>query len=133
MRYLMILAVTLLASWPAGAEEISLGDQSVGSGMGQGIICNTSEQAARFIDLRNDGAVTAAALDTVNAEAKDPSACGTAMVAFTNGQPLAEKTLRGMAVRVVKITIIAANNGLQWSPVRRMVQYTIIAQEGVGI
>jgi hypothetical protein len=133
MRYLFVLALALLALPATAAEKLSLDEQSVTSGMGQGIICDTREQAMRFVDLRNDGVVTVSALDTVNEEAKNPSACGAAVVAFTEGETLAEKSMRGMPVRIVKITIIAANNGIRWTPVRPNVQYTIIAREGLDI
>jgi hypothetical protein len=136
MRYLVILIFAFLALRPAVAADdlnLSLGDQNVTSGMGQGIICDTREQAVRFVELRNDGVVTTTALDTVNEEAKNPGACGTAVVAFTEGEALAEKTMRGLPVRIVKITIVAANNGIRWAPVRRTVQYTIIAREGLDI
>ncbi len=50
--------------------------------VGQGVICNTKEQAKRLVSLQNNGRAITEALGTVNREANDPTACGPAQVLF---------------------------------------------------
>ena len=72
----MLLATPAISGAP--------GNVSVGSA----IICDTSEQARRFVTLRNDGSEAVQALQVINKEANNPTACGPAVLAFRTGETI---------------------------------------------
>ena len=83
MRLLFPAAILLALCGSANADEFQSQMTIKGqSGVGLGMICDTPEQTDRFLALRNGGADTDKAAATVNAEARDPRACGKALVAF---------------------------------------------------
>src|SRR5437879_106727 len=104
--------VLLLFGGTAGAQE-----PQVNADVGQGLACNTAQQIERYVALRNDGRDARGALETVNEEVHDPTACGIVVVAFTKSEPVAEKTVQGKHVKMVKITVHAISNGAAWQPV----------------
>ena len=61
--------------------------------VGQGLVCDTPEQVERFVDLRGNGVDVAVALQTVNSESHDSTACDIALVAFTDSKPIAERVM----------------------------------------
>ena len=106
------------------------GQQDTEADVGQGLACNTPQQLERYVTLRNDGRDAQGALEAVNEEAHDPTACGIIVVAFTNIEPVAENTVQGKHVRVVKITVHAIRNGPDWQHVPDTDQYMIVAEKG---
>ena len=68
--------------------------------------------------LRNGGSQMDQALQLINREATNRSACGAAIVAFRSGEPIGSARLDGQPVNVVKITVLAFNNGGagRWCP-----------------
>ena len=125
----LLAFTTLLFIAPLSAQPIGRGTISVGTA----IICDTSEQAQRFVALRNDGSETVQALQVINKEAANPSACGAAVVAFRPGEAVEAPRLRGQRIKVVKITVLAFNNGAGWSPVPETVQYAILVPAGIEV
>jgi hypothetical protein len=101
--------------------------------IGVGIICNTPEQMQRLVGMRADGAEIERAVGVVNDEAKDPRACGVAAVAFMSDKMVAMKTVQGKLVRIVRISVVAAFDGRQWSRVPVMTQYALIEPDGYKI
>jgi hypothetical protein len=101
--------------------------------MSVGVICDTAEQAQRFVTLRNGGSVTKQALQVINREAANPATCGEAMVAFRLGEPIQGTKVEGLTVNVVKITVVAFRDGRRWSAVPEMVQYAIVAPQGIEV
>ncbi len=75
MRTLMGILFALFVS-TAQAQEIQVG---------QGLVCDTSAQVGSF--LTKDQADPRAALQAVNEEANDPTACVLSRFAFVKGQP----------------------------------------------
>jgi hypothetical protein len=126
-----IAVVALVIGGAARADERP--NEDVKSGVGQGIICNTPAQAERYVTLRDGGVEAPAALSKVNEEANDPRACGAALIAFTQGEALAEKNMQGKAVTIVRVTIVAFNDGTKWEHVPGTVQYTVVAAKGINI
>jgi hypothetical protein len=123
MRLPLAIATMLMCAMPgANAQGLSIGTA---------IICDTSEQAQRFVKLRNTGNETVQALQLINTEAKTPTACGAAVVAFRRGEAIGSERIGGERVDLVKITVVAFNNGAGWSPVPATVQYAIIAPPGI--
>lgn len=117
----------------AQADQLTGKSKSGETTVGVGVICNTSEQAARYIGLVGGGREPKPALETVNREAKDPRACGLATVAFVRDQTMETKTVRNTLVEIVRINVVAGFDGSGWHRVAGMVQYAVIEGEGVTI
>ena len=108
------------------ATSNALPNQQRSITVGSTIICDTSEQARRFVTLRNDGSEAVQALQVINKEANNPTACGPAVVAFRAGETVQSERIDGKLVKVVKVTVLAYNTGAGWSPIPETVQYAII-------
>ena len=124
-----LLFVAPLHAAPLGSATINPAQIRVG----QAVICDTSEQAQRFVALRNGGSEAVQAFQVINREAANPSACGTAVVAFRSGEEIGSGRVEGQLVNVVKITVLAFNNGARWSMVPETVQYAILVPEGIEV
>jgi len=125
--FLSLAFAPLWFATPSSALPAAPGGISVGNA----IICDTSEQARRFVTLRNDGSEAVQALQLINQEARNPSACGVAVVAFRPGETIQSERMSGMLVKVVKVTVLAYNNGTGWSPVPETVQYAIMVSTDI--
>ncbi|HKS60304.1 MAG TPA: hypothetical protein VJT13_01320 [Xanthobacteraceae bacterium] len=101
--------------------------------VGQAVICDTSEQAQRFVALRNGGSEAVQAFQLINREAANPSACGTAIVAFRSGDTIGSGRVEGRLVHVVQVTVLAFNNGARWSMVPETVQYAVLVPDGIEV
>jgi hypothetical protein len=104
-----------------------------GPSVGVGMICNTAEQAEHFVSLRVRGTKAEKAMQAVNAEAKDPRACGIAAIAFERDATLDNEAVDNKLVQVVRINVLAGFNGSGWQPTTGMVQYAVIEGEGEAI
>ncbi len=143
MRLLPIVALVVLVTAPsAWAEEeaqhpanppAASAEPGESLTVGQGVICNTKDQAKRLVTLQNDGRAIADALGTVNQEARDPTACGPAQVLFRVAEQVDGDQLNGQSVKVVKIVISAIMTGDQWSQVPDVEQYAILPPPGIAI
>ncbi len=121
---------------PASAQSVSApSNNGIGDpGVGVGIICNTPEQAERFVGLRGKGADVPVALNAVNAEARDTKACGVAAVAFLRDQTIATRPMGDRLVQIVRINVVAGFNGTGWQRASAMsVQYAVIEAEGQSV
>ena len=78
MRLPLALASLLLVA-PLNAAPLGSAVNPAKISVGRTIICDTSEQAQRFVDLRNGGSQMAQALQLINREATNRSACGAAI------------------------------------------------------
>jgi hypothetical protein len=123
--------VLLCAGAQAQAPQVppQNGDTVVGVGM----ICNTPDQARRFIALQVRGSEPHAAMNAVNNEAKDARACGVAAVAFVRDQTVDTETMNNKLVHVVRINVVAGYDGRGWQPVTNMTQYAVIEEGGESI
>jgi hypothetical protein len=139
MRFSVALGAALLlvggvaqaneANIPALPEQLDAADMAVGIG----VICNTTEQAEHFVDLRANGAEITLAVSEVNKKAQDQKACGLAAIAYRPDKTLETKTIQGKVVSIVQISVIAGYNGAQWMRVPSMVQYAIMENQGIAI
>ena len=123
------LFVAPLHAAPLGSATINPAQISIG----RAIICDTSEQAQRFVSLHNGGSEMTQALQVINKEAANPSACGTAIVAFRSGEAMGSVRVEGQLANLVKITVLAFNNGTRWSMIPETVQYAILVPEGIEV
>lgn len=96
MKSVIKIAVLSLLLWaPARAEEIETST---------GVVCNTQKQVERFVAL-ND-ANPQAAIEAVNAEAHDPTACAVASLAFMRGGSPVMVRSSHAAFQIVPILVI---------------------------
>jgi hypothetical protein len=124
-------AVVLVCGVARADELTNLpSEPDAGLSVGVGVICNTNEQAARFVDLREHGAKVTPAMLKVNRAAKDPRACGLAAIAFQRGKTVAATSLQGKLVTIVRVNVLAGYDGHHWSRVPPMVQYAIMEAKG---
>lgn len=103
------------------------------AGVGVGVICNTSEEAKQFIDLRSHGAAPDQAVQAVNANAMDERACGVAAIAYIRDQTVETLRLENQLVQIVRINVVAGFNGSIWQRVSGMVQYAVLEGGGESI
>lgn len=127
MRLLLAIAVTLAFIAPLSAQTGPYGNL----GIARGVICDTPEQAERFIALRSRGSEAVQALQLINKEANKVGACGEAIVAFRPGEPV-ESQRTGLA-DIVKITVLAFSDGARWSQVPATVQYAVVEAKGIDV
>ena len=134
---LAVLAALSLLSGTALAEPQldngSLAPETDSASVGVGMICNTPQQAERFVALRAGGAQGEQAMKKVNAEARDPRACGIAAIAFVPAATVSTKPVGGHLLQVIRIEIVAGYNGHGWQHITNMVQYAIVEAKGVSI
>lgn len=124
-------AIALFSMMPAHVIATPIDED--GLTIGVGIICNTPEQMQRLVGLRDGGAEVGGAVHVVNNEAKDPRACGVAAVAYMAEQMMEMKNVRGKLVKIVRINVVAAFDGMRWSRVPAMTQYALIEPDGYAI
>lgn len=127
------LAAVILACGAARADDAAPNQGEAQVAAGIGIMCNTSAQAERYVRLRAGGAQLEPAVNTVNAEVKDPRACGVAAVAFTRDATVAVKSIEGRVLSIVRINIVAGFDGRDWHRVPAMIQYAVMEAEGDSI
>jgi len=134
MRKLAIAAVAvILLGGAAWADDAAHPAQNKDAAVGIGMICNTQEQAARYIALRAKGTEEKAAMQKVNAEAKNPKACGLAAIAYIPDSTVGSKTVGAKLLNIVRIYIVAGYNGARWQQVSGMVQYAVMEAKGIEI
>jgi len=101
--------------------------------IGVGMICDSEEQAARFLELRAAGHKADDAMAVVNSESQNPKACGLAAIAFRQDAMLGSKQVENQLVQVVRISIMAGYTGRSWQPMQGFVQYAILEAEGIEV
>ncbi len=120
------------ADEPTNNQDANILDNA-SAAIGIGLICNTPEQAERYISLIGTGQKAGLAMNTVNTETNNPHACGIAAVAFTRGATLDTKTVHGKSMQVVRINIIAGFNGVSWQRSSGLVQYAVMEPSDIDI
>jgi hypothetical protein len=70
------------------------------------------------------------ALQTVNNEFHDATACDVSLVAFTESKPIAYRVIKGKLASVVQIIVQAVGNGTTWRTVLARPRYTVEVTEG---
>lgn len=138
MRLSLAVAAAFLVCGLAQAGELANksdidNPDNASAAIGIGIICNTPQQAERYISLLGTGQKAGVAMNIVNTETNSPHACGIAAVAFTRGATVDTKTVHGKSMQVVRINIIAGFNGVSWRRSSGLVQYAVMEPGGIDI
>src|SRR5882672_11356152 len=94
-KALGLALISLLLSGPAQAKNIEVGS---------GIFCDTQKQVERFVTIFHGDAE--AAINTVNAEVKNPTACVAATIAFIRGPEVATARTWHVTFHIVQIFVI---------------------------
>jgi hypothetical protein len=89
-----------------------------------GLICDTREQAERFVLVLRDNIDKA--IGTVNTEAGTPGACMIATYGFVPGQTVSEVERNGAIVNVIEVRVlaVATTSGVQM--VEPKVYYSVV-------
>ncbi len=90
------LAFALMAA-PASAQDLIVGS---------GLICDTKQQAERFVALMGDENIESA-LVQVNGEAGQPDACVVATIGYFPGASVAELEKNSKVIQVVEVLVMA--------------------------
>ena len=92
---LCIAALSLTLSIPSRAHRIEVGT---------GVFCVTEKQVERFVAVFDGDA--RAAMNVVNAEDKDPTACVVGTVAFVRGAEVATARSRSGTYHIVEVLVV---------------------------
>jgi hypothetical protein len=132
MNKSIALFLAALCMIPLGVAKAgpAAGTEKTQSEIGQGVMCDTVQHVQRFITLRGTGEDPGAAIETVNLEANDDSACQFAFVLYTDETPVGQLAVGGWLFKFIQITVHAFGNGRTWIPVTPHVQYTVTVEKG---
>jgi hypothetical protein len=98
--------------------------------VGRGVMCDTVDQVKHFVALRSDGMEPQAALTVINKEAGDNSHCNFGLVMFSGEESIAELSVNGRPISILRIVVHAVGNGSAWRQVPQTVQYTPLPEKG---
>jgi hypothetical protein len=96
---LLLVPTLILVGVQAQAQEVELGP---------GLVCDTQKQVERFVALYSGDAQ--AAVNAVNAEMNDPTACRLANMAFVRGPRLATARNKDTTFDIVQILVVGVAN-----------------------
>jgi hypothetical protein len=92
---LCVAALSLLISVPSRAENIEVET---------GVFCDTQQQMERYVALYNGD--TQAALNAVNTEVNDPTACVYGTIAYIRGPEIATARNKSEAYHIVRVIVV---------------------------
>jgi hypothetical protein len=95
LRALVLVPSVLFLGTAAQAQEVELGPS---------LICDTEKQVERFIALYDGDAQ--AAINAVNSEVHDPTACGLVNTAHVRGRQLATARNKDITFGIVQILVL---------------------------
>lgn len=132
MNKSIILFLAALCWVPRGAANAgSAVDAERAKGeIGQGVVCDTVQHVQRFVTLRGTGEDPGAALEAVNLEADDDSACQFAFVLYTDDKPVGQLAVGGRLFKFIQITVHAFGDGWTLTQVTPRLQYTVTVEKG---
>ena len=122
-----LVAILLIVCFGNGANA-----QTDGTALkaGIGVICNSAEQIERFLTLINkDDGSTAEAIQTINIEVEDPTACGIAPVAFFPEKLIRTLTMSNQAIKVMRIRIVGTLTERGWVQIDEVVQFSAVIEK----
>ena len=115
MKLALQLALAfLLFSLSARAQEFE---------QGTGAVCDTQKQMERYVALFDGDAE--AAIDAVNAEEHDPTACALATVTYLRGPQLETVRTKDTAFEIVRILVVGVSTPQGVRPVKPAAFFTV--------
>jgi len=94
---LCVAALSLLISVPSRAENIEIETET-------GVFCDTQQQMERYVALYNGD--RQAALNAVNTEVNDPTACVYGTIAYIRGPEIATARNKNEAYHIVRVIVV---------------------------
>lgn len=91
---------------------------------GPGLICDTQDQAERFVSLLGSG--VEGALGVVNREAGTPDACLFTTMGFKRGAIVSEVLRNGAVIDVIEVTVMVVNTQLGLQPIEPKKYFSIV-------
>jgi hypothetical protein len=127
MKFLTrVLLWGLVLCFPVGATAM---ERARSTEVGVGVVWDCAHHSERYLALQTGGSSPHSAIEAVNTEAHTPHACMMAMIAFVRGDEVNAVAAPGGRMRVLQITIVAAQTPQGWQPVPRLTQYTAIFEK----
>lgn len=120
---IMTAALLCCAAPLANAETLAPDEMLTGSGL----VCDTKEQAERFISLMGDNVEST--LLAVNREAGDAHACVVATFGFIPGAKVADIDKDGTVVFVLEVRVMAVATVAGLQLVEPKTYYTVVASK----
>ena len=118
----MLTAAALISAAPlANASEEAITDDML---TGSGLVCDTKEQAERFISLMDRDVEST--LLAVNREAGDAHACVVTTFGFIPGAKVGEVDKNGTVVHVLEVKVMAVATVIGLQLVEPKTYYTVI-------
>jgi len=111
---LQLALAFLLFSLSARAQEFE---------QGTGAVCDTQKQMERYVALFDGDAE--AAIDAVNAEEHDPTACALATVTYLRGPQLETVRTKDTAFEIVRILVVGVSTPQGVRPVKPAAFFTV--------
>jgi hypothetical protein len=123
LRALVLVPSVLLLATAASAQDVELGPS---------LICNTDKQVQRFIALYDGDAQ--AAINAVNSDVHDPTACGLVNTAYVRGRQLATARNKDTTFGVVEILVLGiVDKEGSVESVTPAVFYSLFPVEGIEV
>jgi hypothetical protein len=118
---LAVLAVILIG----GRETLAqTADQFT---LGHGVVCDTQKQIERYLALVKENSPPGKAVQAINIETENPTACGISKIAFLSGSIIGNFEVSGGVMRVIQIVVIAKKTERGWVRVAAPTwQYTAV-------
>lgn len=116
----LALPVLVLCA-PARAHEVETGT---------GVICDTREQAQRLALILDEDAQ--AAIRTVNSEARDPTACALATVAYVRGAKAGTTRSKAGTFEIVEVLVVGVDTRRGLRSASPAVNFTLFKIEERG-
>jgi hypothetical protein len=112
---LQVLVLLMALIFPARAQELEHGDS---------IVCATQAQVERLATILDRNAKTA--INIVNAEEHDPSACFTATVAFVRGAQIGTARNTSATFKIAEILVVGVDTGSGFRSVLPTIYFSLI-------
>ena len=112
----------LLLGFPAQAQEAEVGTN---------LVCDTQAQVERFVALYDGDAQRA--VDAVNAEVHDPTACAVSTIAFVRGHQLATARSKDAAFQIVPILVLGVVTEAGLETVTPAALFSLFEIEELGV
>jgi hypothetical protein len=106
-RAVLLAVISLVISFPAHAQEYE---------QGTALLCDNQTQVKRYVELFKGE--EQAAVDAVNEEAQDPTACAFQTVTFVRGPEVETARNKGGAFQIVRILVVGVETASGFRAVR---------------